>query len=114
MSAFFDAFNASLESAAREFGETWSRAGDVVGVSWPAIAIETMEASTEATPGGKRGLGKTSVLISRQTELDTGVKEGDIIIVRGVRVRVGPVRRDGDASCWLDCVSAGVGPVSRL
>jgi hypothetical protein len=106
VSAFFNDFNAALEQAAVEFGESWAIVGSVV--TWPAIAIDTVEASTQATPGGKLAVTKTAVLISRKTELESGVKEGTIVVVRGARLRVGPIRREGDASCWLECGPAGI------
>src|SRR4051812_19974884 len=102
--SFFEEFNAALEEAEPAFGEAWT----LNGASWPAIEIDTVDASSRATPGGKFKDVSVSVLVAQSVVVASGVKDSDIVMVRGERVRVGHFRREGDASVWLDCGPAGV------
>jgi hypothetical protein len=101
---FFDAFDASLCEAERVMGEEWSFNGN----EYKAIEVDPVTTEMQAMPGGKfRNL---SVVVHVRLEVFTssGVADGSILLVRGDKVRVNRIEKDGDAARVLFCGPAQI------
>ena len=105
MSDFFNDFNAALPEFATNFGETWTLAGKG---DWMAIEIEEVTAEMRAAPGGKYKNAATVLTVALEIVTQSGVKEGDLVMVRGQKLRVIGIDNDGDAARTVRCGSPNI------
>lgn len=93
------AFNSSLDEAERVMGEDWS----FNGADHKAIEIEAVTTEMQAMPGGR--FRNVSVVLHVRFEVfaQSGVRDSSILTVRGDRVRVNRIDKEGDAARVLYC-----------
>ena len=101
---FFDDFNAAMCEAERVMGEEWS----FNGTDFRAIEIDDVTTEMQAMPGGK--FRNVSVVLHVRLEVFTAsaVADSSVITVRGDRVRVNRIEKDGDDARALYCGPAQI------
>lgn len=97
--AFFSAFNASLAEAENVMGERWSL-GDQ---NYMAIEIDDVTTEMRAMPGGRFRNIAAVVHVRLAVFLASAVADGSIVTVRGDRMRVTKIEKDGDDARALYC-----------
>lgn len=102
--SFFDPFNKSLDAAAKVFGEEWC----IEGAGFPAINITTLAEKDRAAMGARLKDVSLTVDVDAGIFAFSGAKDGTIITVRGTRLRIAEIQRDGTKAVRLICGPAGV------
>jgi hypothetical protein len=107
--SFFESFNAGLVDLEASFSEDWI----LNGVTYPAIAINDLEASTIMMKGGQYVQVSVSIFVRDEIFQQSGAKEGDVVIVRGNEMCIFTVTSQGDACKELTCGPAQIDVFSR-
>lgn len=97
--SFFASFNATLPDLEASFTEDWI----FNGVTYPAIAINDLHDSTIMMKGGGYDESMVSLFVRLEIFIQSGVKEDDVITVRGKDMAVQTVESQGDACKELTC-----------
>lgn len=103
MNGFIDAINKDVDQFTRDFGETWV----FDGVTYQAVNISDLTGQVLASAGGRYSDASVNVTITNEVRVQSNVKEGSRIEVRGKRVRVNGTNTNMDSTTTLIC-----GPVS--
>jgi hypothetical protein len=101
---FFDSFNAALVDLEASFSEDWI----LKGVTYPAIAVNDLHDSTIRMTGGGLDESTVTVFVRDAVVQQSGVKEDDIIFVRGKELCVLSIESQGDACKELTCGPAQI------
>ena len=108
-SNFITAFDFGNTQFGVDCGEAFTAfSGKCTKGQYQAVNIDDVAAATVATPGGRKSDISVNVFIDRTVLQQSGIAEGDILIVRNKRVRVGPINDDGDNTLLLTCTSPGL------
>lgn len=100
-----DAWNPSLDAAEQIMGTAFQHKG----TDYKAVSIEPVTFEQRSTPGGKFSNATVTVMVRKIFSDAAGMAViGQILMVRGQRVRVQEFDDDGDNSVLLICGPAGV------
>ena len=103
MNLFSRAFFAADLAAEKIFGEDWQ----LNGRSWPSIRVEPLTAETKLTLGTQFRDAHTRIEVRRMIFEQSGVKEGDLVTIRGETLRF-----EGIESDVTDSVMMILGPAA--
>lgn len=101
---FMKAFNPSLDEAEKVMGESWCYAG----ATYTAIEIEDVSTQMQNMPGGRYKNISAVLHVRLAVFTDSAVTDGKVIEVRGEKMRVSRIEKDGDDARALFCTSAQI------
>ena len=110
-SIFVNAMNAANSAFAAIAGETFEiPAGARLGVpgTYSAVNIDDLTAETAVAPGGSANEITLALFVKRSVIATAGIVESTILVVRGRRMRVGPVVDEGDSTLIINCKQATI------
>jgi len=73
-----------------------------------AVSVDALDTAVNPMPGGKFRDGSVSLVVRNEVFQDSAVKYGDVLIVRGEKMRVDHISNEGAGTRTLICGPAAI------
>lgn len=108
---FTQGINAANDDFDAACGEEFEVLQNGIVGCYQAVSIDDLAASTALVPGGRIGIITDTLFIATSIIESAQIKKGTVLRIRGRKVRVDTVHKEGDNTNQIDCVDpSGIKP----